>query len=80
MAYAQHVNLVSVTPGFDTFTAAGRLLCHILMDFAEFEREMISERTKDKMLARAQKADIEHPMRGQFDKGSRLVLPTDGGF
>jgi site-specific DNA recombinase len=55
MAYAQHVNLVSVTPGFDTFTAAGRLLCHILMGFAEFEREMISERTKDKMLALAQK-------------------------
>jgi site-specific DNA recombinase len=52
---AMHVNLVSVTQGFDTSTAAGRLLRNILMDFAEFEREMISERTKDKMLARAQK-------------------------
>jgi site-specific DNA recombinase len=52
---AAHVNLVSVTQGFDTSTPAGRLLRNILMDFAEFEREMISERTKDKMLARAQK-------------------------
>jgi site-specific DNA recombinase len=55
MACAQHVNLVSVTQGLDTSSAAERLLRNILMDFAEFEREMISERTKDKMLARAQK-------------------------
>lgn len=52
---AMHVNLVSVTQGFDTSSAAGRLLRNILMDFVQFEREMISERTKDKMLARAQK-------------------------
>jgi site-specific DNA recombinase len=37
--------------GFDTSTAVRRTLRNILPDFAEFEREMISERTKDKMLA-----------------------------
>jgi site-specific DNA recombinase len=52
---AAGAHVVSVTQGLDTSTAAGRLLRNILMDFAEFEREMISERTKDKMLARAQR-------------------------
>jgi len=48
-------HVMSVTQGLDTSTPVSRLLRNILMDFAEFEREMISERTKDKMLARAQR-------------------------
>ena len=32
---AMHVNLVSVTQGFDTSSAAGRLLRNILMDFVQ---------------------------------------------
>jgi site-specific DNA recombinase len=52
---AAHFSLVSVTQGLDMSTPARRLWRNILMDVAEFEREMISERTKDKMLARAEK-------------------------
>ena len=51
---AGHVNPVSATQGFDTSTTVGRLIRNILMGFVEFEREMISEWTKDKMLACAQ--------------------------
>jgi site-specific DNA recombinase len=50
-----NVDLVSVTQGFDTSTPAGKLLRNILIDFAQFERDMISDRVKEKRLARAKK-------------------------
>ncbi|QDU94525.1 recombinase family protein [Lignipirellula cremea] len=47
---AKHnVSLVSVTQAFDTSTATGKLMMHVLMSFAEFERSLISERTRDKI-------------------------------
>ena len=49
------VDFISVTERFDTSTPSGRLLRNIMLTFAQFERELISERTKDKMLQRAQK-------------------------
>jgi site-specific DNA recombinase len=39
------ISLVSVTDGFDSRTATGRLHRNILGSFAEFERELILERT-----------------------------------
>ena len=49
------VTFVSVTEHFDTSSPSGRLLRNIMLTFAQFEREMIVERTKDKMLQRAEK-------------------------
>ena len=49
------ISFISVTERFDTLTPSGRLLRNIMLTFAQFERELISERTKDKMLQRAQK-------------------------
>lgn len=49
------VDFISVTERFDTSTPSGRLLRNIMLTFAQFERELASERTKDKMLQRAQK-------------------------
>lgn len=43
------VTLVSVTESFDTSTSIGRLIVMILMSFAQFEREVIGERTRDKL-------------------------------
>src|SRR5439155_5539704 len=40
------VSFVSVTQEFNTSTSLGRLTLHILLSFAQFEREMISERTR----------------------------------
>jgi DNA invertase Pin-like site-specific DNA recombinase len=48
-------DFVSITERFDTSTPAGRLLRNIMLTFAQFERELASERTRDKMLQRAQK-------------------------
>src|SRR5207344_2481388 len=49
------VNLVSVTQQFNTTTSLGRLTLHILLSFAQFEREIIAERTRDKMSAARRK-------------------------
>jgi site-specific DNA recombinase len=49
------VNFISVTERFDTSTPSGRLLRNIMLTFAQFERELISERTRDKLQERAQK-------------------------
>jgi site-specific DNA recombinase len=46
---------VSVTQQFNTTTSIGRLTLNILLSFAQFEREMISERTRDKMRAARRK-------------------------
>ncbi|HSW45696.1 MAG TPA: recombinase family protein [Phycisphaerae bacterium] len=45
------VSLVSVTQHFNTTNSMGRLTLNILLSFAQFEREIISERTRDKIAA-----------------------------
>jgi site-specific DNA recombinase len=49
------VSFVSVTQQFNTTHSMGRLTLNILLSFAQFEREIISERTKDKMSAARRK-------------------------
>ncbi|MBI4584574.1 MAG: recombinase family protein [Planctomycetes bacterium] len=50
--FEQHgVSFVSVTQRFDTSSSMGQLMLNILMSFAQFERQVISERTRDKMRA-----------------------------
>jgi DNA invertase Pin-like site-specific DNA recombinase len=46
---------VSVTQNFSTADAMGRLTLNVLMSFAEFERSMIAERTRDKVVAARRK-------------------------
>ncbi|HOF87712.1 MAG TPA: recombinase family protein [Armatimonadota bacterium] len=49
------VAFVSVTQEFDSSTPVGRLTLNILSSFAQFEREIISERTRDKIAASRRK-------------------------
>jgi site-specific DNA recombinase len=49
------VSFVAVTQQFNTSTSLGRLTLNILLSFAQFERELIGERTRDKMLAARRK-------------------------
>ena len=49
------VSFVSVTQHFNTKDSMGRLTLNILLSFAQFERELISERTRDKMSAARRK-------------------------
>jgi DNA invertase Pin-like site-specific DNA recombinase len=49
------VSFVSVTQDFNTGTSMGRLTLNILLSFAQFEREISSERTRDKLSAARRK-------------------------
>jgi site-specific DNA recombinase len=49
------VSFVAVSQQIDTSTSMGRLMLHVLMSFAQFEREIISERTRDKIAASRRK-------------------------
>lgn len=45
------VSFVSVTQQFNTTTSMGRLTLNVLLSFAQFEREVTSERIRDKIAA-----------------------------
>jgi site-specific DNA recombinase len=49
------VAFVSVTQLFNTATSMGRLVLNVLLSFAQFEREIIGERTRDKIAAARRK-------------------------
>src|SRR5919201_683632 len=56
VAFEQHqVAFVSVTQHFNSATSMGRLVLNVLLSFAQFERELIAERTRDKMAAARRK-------------------------
>lgn len=49
------INFVSLTENIDTTTATGKLIFHIFASFAEFERNLIRERTKAGLTAARQR-------------------------
>jgi site-specific DNA recombinase len=49
--FDQHSVSVSVTQSFNTTTSMGRLTLNVLLSFAQFEREVIGERVRDKISA-----------------------------
>jgi site-specific DNA recombinase len=50
-----HVAFVSITQQFHSATSMGRLVLNMLLSFAQFEREIIAERTRDKIAAARRK-------------------------
>ncbi len=72
------VSFVSVTQQFNTTNSLGRLTLNVLLSFAQFEREIISKRTRDKLSAARRKGKWigGYPVLG-YDidpKGGRLVV------
>ncbi len=83
---SHNVTLISVTQHFNTTSSMGRLTLNILLSFAQFEREMISERTKDKIGAMRRRGkhwgghptlgyDVQRPP--ESPGGARLVVNPD---
>jgi site-specific DNA recombinase len=70
---------VSVTQQFNTATSMGRLILNVLLSFAQFEREMISERTRDKIAATRRKGKWSGgiPLLGYDVANTRLVVNDD---
>ena len=52
---AHGVSFVSVTQSFNTSSSMGRLTLNVLLSFAQFERELIGERVRDKISASKRK-------------------------
>jgi site-specific DNA recombinase len=74
----RRVSFVSVTQQFNSATSMGRLVLNVLLSFAQFEREIISERTRDKIAATRRKGKWSGgtPLLG-YDldpRGGRLVV------
>jgi site-specific DNA recombinase len=75
------VSFVSITQQFNSATSMGRLVLNVLLSFAQFEREIISERTRDKIAATRRKGKWSggRPILG-YDvdpRGGRLLVNDD---
>src|SRR5207244_2399015 len=75
------VAFVSITQQFSTGTSMGRLVLNVLLSFAQFEREIIAERTRDKIAATRRKGKWAggYPLLG-YDvdpRGGRLLVNDD---
>jgi site-specific DNA recombinase len=53
---ARSISFVAVTQQFNTTTSMGRLTLNVLLSFAQFERELASERVRDKVAASRKKS------------------------
>lgn len=74
-------SFISVTQTFNSATSMGRLTLNILLSFAEFERQIIGERTRDKISAARRKGKWTggSPVLG-YDvdsRGGKLVVNED---
>ena len=71
-----NVTFVSVTQSFNTTTSMGRLTLNILLSFAQFEREVIGERIRDKFAASRKKGMWMggYPPLGYDVKDRKLVV------
>jgi DNA invertase Pin-like site-specific DNA recombinase len=79
--FDQHdVTFVSVTQSFNTTTSMGRLTLNILLSFAQFEREVIGERVRDKIAAsRARGMWMGGPVPLGYRVENRKLVVDDAG-
>lgn len=65
------IDFVCITQNIDTTNSTGKLVFHILGAIAEFERELISERTKEGLKTAAKKGRKPGRPKGSKDRGPR---------
>ena len=77
---AKGASFVSVTQQFNTTTSMGRLTLNILLSFAQFEREVIGERIRDKIAASKKKGKWMGgvpPLGYRAQDGKLLVIESE---
>jgi len=77
---AYDVSFVSVTQQFNTTTSMGRLTLNVLLSFAQFEREVTSERIRDKITASKRKGlwvGGTVPLGYELKDGKLLIVETE---
>jgi len=68
------VDLIVIDQAIDTTTPAGRLMFHVIGAIAEFERDLIAERTRDGLAAARERHGGQLPVRGpSIDPGKLEV-------
>lgn len=75
-------SFVSVTQAFNTTNSMGRLTLNVLLSFAQFEREVISERIRDKVAASKAKGmwmGGPVPLGYRVDNRKLIVVPEEAG-
>jgi site-specific DNA recombinase len=80
---ANEVSFVSVTQSFNTTSSMGRLTLNVLLSFAQFEREVIGERVRDKIAASKRKGIwVGGPIAlGYASRAKKLVIvPEDAAL
>ncbi|TWT81376.1 DNA-invertase hin [Planctomycetes bacterium CA13] len=73
---SHQVSFVSITQQLNTSTSMGRLVLNVLLSFAQFEREMISERIRDTVAAsrRRGKWSGGMPLLGYTVEHKRIIV------
>ena len=74
------VSFVAVTQEINTATSAGRMMLNILMTFAQYEREVIAERIRDKFAASRRKGIWMGgcvPLGYRVEKRKLVVIPEE---
>ena len=75
---AAGASFVSITQSFNTTTSMGRLTLNVLLSFAQFEREVISERVRDKIAASKRKGMwMGGPIPLGYDIVARKLIPNE---
>jgi DNA invertase Pin-like site-specific DNA recombinase len=74
LLHSKGVDLISINDGINTTTSQGRLMFNILGSFAEFERELISERTKSGLKAVRARGQILGRPFGQSERVSNKMI------
>ncbi len=81
LANQQGWSLVILDMNIDLTTAAGRMIAHNLLSFAQYERELIGERTKAALAAKkARNEPIGRPRLAEAAVVRRIVLDRDAGL
>lgn len=74
---AAGASFVSVTQAFNTTTSMGRLTLNVLLSFAQFEREVIAERVRDKIAqSKARGIWMGGPVPLGYDVQDRKLIPN----
>jgi DNA invertase Pin-like site-specific DNA recombinase len=81
LAERQGWSLVVLDLGMDLTTPAGEAMAHMLATFAQFERRLISQRTKDALAARKRRGEpIGRPRLATPGVVRRIVLDRNAGL
>jgi site-specific DNA recombinase len=76
----QNVSFVYVTQQFNTTTSMGRLTLNMLLSFAQFEREVTSERIRDKLAATKKKGmwvGGQPPLGYRLEDSKLVIIPEE---